>query len=117
MRALPHGKTVTIVRPGPPTFDDYGNDVPGPARQIDVPGCATAPQDGNGAGGNEILQARDTVLAGLTLYAPSGTDLRPTDRVLVDGVLYEVDGLPGGFASPFTGSSGPLVASLQYITG
>lgn len=117
MRELPQGETVTIVRPGAPTQDAYGNDVPGAPTEISVPGCGIAPQDGNGAGGNELVQARDTVIAGLVLYAPAGTDLRPTDKVRVAGVLYEVIGQPGGFRSPFTGSTGPVVASLQLVTG
>jgi hypothetical protein len=117
MRALPQGETITIVRPGPPTQDAYRNDVPGIPAETDVPGCGIAPRDGNGSGGNEIVQARDTVIAGLVLYAPSGTDLRATDRVRVAGVLYEVDGPPGAFRSPFTGSTGPVVAALQLVTG
>src|SRR5690606_21170912 len=84
MRALlPHGETVTIVRPGPPTQDEYGNDVPGTPVEIDVPGCGVAPRTSS-----EITDARDTVIVGLTLYAPAGTDLRATDRVRVGGELY-----------------------------
>lgn len=117
MRALPNGETVTIVRPGPPTRDAYGNDVPGAPTETDVPGCGLAPRDSTGAGSNEIVQARDTVITGLILYAPWGTDLRATDKIRVGGVLYEVDGQPGSFRSPFTGSTGPVVAALQIVTG
>jgi hypothetical protein len=117
VRELPHGETVTIVRPGPPTQDEYGNDVPGAPTEIAVPGCGVAPRDGNSAGSNELTQARDTVIVGLTLYAPAGTDLRATDQVRVDGDLYEVQGRPGSFRSPFTGSSGPVEAALQLVTG
>ncbi len=117
MRELPMGETVTIVRPGAPAEDEYGNDLPGVPVEIALPGCAIAPADGTGAGANEIVDARDTVLFALTLYAPYGTDLRPTDRVRVDGVLYDVHGQPGGFRSPFTGSTGPVVAVLSAVTG
>lgn len=117
MRELPEGETVTIVRPGAPTEDEYGNDVPGTPAEITLTGCAIAPADGTGAGSNEMVDARDTVLFALTLYAPHGTDLRPTDQVRVGGVLYDVYGQPGGFRSPFTGSTGPVVATLSAVTG
>lgn len=117
MRELPAGDTVTILRPGPPTEDVYGNDVPGTPTEICVPGCAVSPRDSTGAGTNEITDARDTVIVGLTLYAPAGTDIRATDQVRVNGELYEVDGQPGRFRSPFTSSAGPVVVALELVTG
>jgi hypothetical protein len=82
-----------------------------------VVGCGIAPRDSGGASGREILQGRDTVITDVTLYAPSGTDLRATDRVRINDVLYEVNGPAGAFASPFTGSQGPVVAALTQTTG
>ena len=117
MRELLHGDTVTIVRPGAPTRDGYGNYVPGPPTEIPVPGCGVAPRDGTGSGPNEITDARDTVITGLTLYAPYGTDIRATDKVRVGGQLYEVEGQPGSFRSPFTASTGPVVVALELVTG
>lgn len=117
MHELTQGDTVTIIRPGPATQDAYGNDVPGTPTEIPVTGCGIAPRDGTGSASNELIDARDTVISGLTLYAPYGTDIRATDKVLVGGQLYEVEGLPGSFRSPFTGSTGPVVASLELVTG
>jgi hypothetical protein len=117
VRELPHGDTVTIVRPGAPTRDGYGNYVPGPATEIAVPGCGVAPRDGTGAGNNELTDARDTVITGLTVYAPYGTDVRATDMMRVGGELYDVVGLPGSFRSPFTASTGPVVVALELVTG
>ncbi|WP_372344748.1 hypothetical protein [Streptomyces sp. KL116D] len=117
MRELPFGEPVTILRPGPPTQDVYGNDVPGAPTEVPVPGCAVAPRDGTGAGANEITDARDTVITGLTLYAPFGTDIRATDQIRIGDELYEVDGQPGSFRSPFTGSTGPVVVALELVTG
>ena len=117
MRALSQGETVTVLRPGPAAQDAYGNDVPGTPTEIPVLGCAVAPRDGTGAGANEIVDARDTVITGLTLWAPYGTDIRATDRIRVAGIVYEVDGQPGSFRSPFTGSTGPVVAALELVTG
>lgn len=117
MRELPFGETVTIVRPGPPTEDIYGNDVPGAPTEIPLYGCAVAPRDGTGSASNELLDARDTVITGLTLYAPHGTEIRATDKIRVGGDLYEVEGQPGSFRSPFTGSTGPVVVALELVTG
>lgn len=117
MHELPHGDTVTIVRPGAPTRDAYGNDVPGTPTEIQVAGCGISPRDSTGSASNEITDARDTVISGLTLYAPYGTDIRATDKVRVGGQLYEVEGLPGSFRSPLTGSTGPVVAALELVTG
>ena len=119
MRDLPQGETVVVVRPGPATQDAYGNDVPGPPTEIPVDGCAVEPVDSTGAGANEIVDGRDTVFSGLRLYCPYGTDIRPTDQIRVGGVLYDVygDGGGPGFRSPFTGSTGPVVVALTYVTG
>lgn len=117
MRELPFGDTVTILRPGVSTRDVYQNDVPGTPTEISVTGCAVAPRDGTGAGTNEIVDARDTVITGLTLWAPYGTDIRATDRVRVGSDIYEVEGHPGTFRSPFTGSTGPVVVALELVTG
>lgn len=117
MRPLPNGKTVTVVRPGTATTDAYGNDVPGPPTEFDVEGGAVAPRDGNTAGPNEIVDARDTVISGLTWWAPPGTDVQATDRARVDGILYDVIGRTGSFTSPFTGFTGPVVVDLEYVSG
>lgn len=117
MHELPNGDTITIVRPGEATRDGYGNYVPGPPTEIPVTGCGVAPRDGSSAGDNELTDARDTVITGLTVYAPYGTDVRATDKMRVGGQLYDVVGLPGSFRSPFTGSTGPVVVSLELVTG
>lgn len=112
MNGFTHGETVTILRPGPSTEDEYGNEVPGPPTETDVPGCAVAPRSSS-----EDVQARDQVIIGLSVWMPSGTDVQATDQMRVRGVLYEVDGEPGGYASPFTGTSGPVQVALTRIEG
>lgn len=112
MAGFPHGETVTIVRPGTPTQDQYGNDVPGAATEISVPGCAVAPR-----ASSEDVQARDQVVEGLTVWMPAGTDVRPTDRVRRGGLLFEIDGEAGEWNSPFTGFAGPVQVALSRVTG
>ncbi len=108
----PVGETVTILRPGPPVEDDYGNDVPGPDTETQVAGCAVWPRTSN-----EDNQARAQVIEGLNLVAPYGTDIRPHDRVKIGDLIYEVDGDPGDWASPLTGTKAATQVSLTRVTG
>lgn len=112
MNGFPHGETVTVVRSGEPTEDDYGNSVPGPSTEFDVLGCAVAPRSSS-----EDLQARDQVIVGLNVWLPSGVVVYATDQMRVRGALYEIDGEPGTFSTPFTGSTGPVQVSLTRVSG
>lgn len=109
---FPAGETVTIIRPGPPTRDSYGNDIAGVATELDIGGCAVAP-----AATSEDVQARDQVTQGWTVWMPAGTDVRPTDRVRVRGVEFAVDGSASEWSSPFTGFVGPVQVSVTRVTG
>ena len=42
------------------------------------------------------------VIVGKTVYGPTRA-LDSDDRLVIDGEVYEVDGLPGEWSSPFTG--------------
>lgn len=108
----PMGETITIVRPGAPTQDEYGNDVPGPSVETEVAGCAVWPRTSS-----EDVQARLQVLEGLNVLAPYGTVVGPHDRVRVRGLLYDVDGDPGEWRSPLTGFRGGVQIELTRVTG
>ncbi len=115
--SFPAGETVTRLRPGTPTRDAYGNDVPGPDVETDIEHVAVAPRDGNATAGNEQVQARDQVISGFMVWLPAGTEVRPTDRFRVRSVVCEVDGEDGQWRSPFTGLSSPVQVSLSRVTG
>lgn len=108
----PNGETITILRSGAPTQDDYGNDVPGAEEEIPVAGCAVWPRSSS-----EDDRARMQVTEGLNIVAPYGTDVRPHDRARVRGLLYEVDGDPGEWRSPLTGAKGGVQIELSRVTG
>jgi hypothetical protein len=110
---LPYGRTVTRLRSGEPSYDDYGNEVPGPVTETALDGCAWSPR-----AGTEQLQGQDTVIVGLTLYAPPATDLLATDRVrLPDGTMWAVDGMPGSWWSPYDGAEKGVTAALTRWEG
>lgn len=108
----PAGVVVTFIRPGAPTQDAYGNDVPGAATETDVAGCAVWPRTSD-----EDVQGRMQVTQGLNVVAPYGTDVRPQDQARVGGVLYDVDGDPGDWRSPLTGTRAGVQISLTRVTG
>jgi hypothetical protein len=104
--------TITVLRAGEPTQDDYGNDVPGEDVETDIGGCAVWPRSSD-----EDNRARQQVTEGLNVVAPYGSDIRPHDRIRVRGLLYEIDGEPGSWASPLTGTKAGVQVSLTRITG
>lgn len=109
-----HGETITIQRAGI-TTDRYGNEVADWTNPTEttVAGCALAPRTEDESRAN----ARQGVIIGLTLYAPPGTDLRATDRIVARGETFEVDGFPGDWANPFTGTEFGIEAALRRVEG
>lgn len=107
------GETITVLRPTD-TEDRYHNvvqDWSDPER-TDVEGCAVAPSSSSEDNAN-----RQGVVAGLTVYAPADADIRHTDRVEVRGLVYEVDGTPNDWRSPFSGRRPGLEVALKRVEG
>lgn len=111
MTGWPAGETATVLRPGPTTQDPYGNDVPGEDTETTYQGCAVWPRVSS-----EDVQARDQVIDGLYVLFPAGADVQATDRIRVRGEVYLVDGEPGLYRSPMTGTTvGPQVSLTRII--
>lgn len=104
-------ETVTRIRDGVPTRDAYGNDVPGAPTSVSIHGCAVLPR--NVRASDEFTDGRDQVRTTRILYAPAGTDLTPTDRIVRNGVTYEVDGDP----AVYPGTLAHLEVNLKAVTG
>lgn len=102
-----YGKTIAIV---PQTVDKYGNRTAGVA--VTVPGCVV--YDTPGA---EAVHGQDTVTYTATVLAPPGTVVEPTDRIIVDGVTFEVVGNPIVWVSPHTGESPGVQINLRVVVG
>lgn len=115
----PFGETVTILRTGAsPGRDQRGNPIPGPVTETDIKGCVVTPREAAPQVGGQDQQARDTVIVGYTVYAPSGSDVLTTDRVRIRGQVCEVTGEPGEWLrSPFTGTQGPVQFAADRVTG
>jgi hypothetical protein len=107
------GETITRLRA---TLEDdrYGGQDKNwtdPAEST-IRGCAIAPrlegEEGTG---------REGVVIGWTVYAPADADILPTDRLRIRSVDHEVDGQPGEWWSPFTGSPKGLEIRTRRVDG
>lgn len=60
----------------------------------------------------------DTVKASTVLFAPSGSDIRIDDIIVLDdNTAWHVWGLPTEFQSPFTGWQPGMQAPLRHFAG
>ena len=105
------GKTVTWVQRTVTGKDALGNDVYGDV-QTPIDGCVVYPR-----GSTELVQGQDLVTDGLTVLLPSGTAVTATDRAIVDGVTYEVDGQPSVWSNPWASVADSVQVQLKVVTG
>ncbi len=77
-----------------------------------VPGCIVWP-----TGSTEKIQGQDQTSESLTLLAPYGTDVTAYERAQVRGLVYEVNGIPSVWASPFTQTRAGVEVRLTRVTG
>lgn len=107
---FPHGRVVTLIRGG--TVDQYGNPTEGTDR-IDIPGCAVAPRTST----DTTDRGRSGVVVGLSVYLPAGADVQPGDGFEIDGVAWQIEGVPGEWTSPFTGWAAGIEVALSRGEG
>jgi len=104
----------TIIRLRATTAtDDHGNDVPdwsAPGRKP-IRGCAVEP-----GAPQEYLIGRDASRVQWFIMAPARTDVKGSDRVEWQGVVYEVSGEPAPWASE-SGRLDYLAIVLQTWNG
>lgn len=91
-----HGITITVRRVTT-TDDGLGNLVESVVESSWGP-CAVAPRYANEGTSPDA----PGVIVGKTVYGPA-RDLDSDDRLVIDGVEWQVEGLPGVWSSPFTG--------------
>lgn len=89
-------ETVTVHRPLPGGENRFGEQAGGWADTV-VEGCIILPREAPGAAEPGFRQA--TVIIGLVIYAPPGTDVQATDEVTARGDRWRVDGEPGDYRS------------------
>lgn len=107
------GISVFRVRSTPGGTDADGDPVAGTTSSLEIDGCMVAPRQAT----EPTERGRAGVIVGLTLYAPLDTDLVHTDRIEIDGVLYEIDGEPGTWRNPWKPSHGGVEVALRRAVG
>lgn len=60
---------------------------------------------------------RNLVTLQAVLYVPAGTDVQPSDKLIVRGTTYEVTGQPIGEINSFTGTAGMIPVPIKVVTG
>ncbi|WP_310962147.1 hypothetical protein [Nocardioides terrisoli] len=106
---MPFGETVTLHTRSVLDQDADGNDVLYDVDTV-LSGVPVWP-----AGGTELVQGQDTLISGLFALLPAGTDVSGIDSVTVYGDEYEVDGEPGRFTNPFTGTDPGVQVHLTRV--
>ena len=91
-------QSIKIIRPGTKTV--RGSEIP------DWDEATTLSEDGR------VLGLSD----GLTVYVPSGTDVKAGDHIEVDGETYEINGVPRDWTSP-TGRVSNIQLNLKRYSG
>lgn len=109
-------ETISIERPGAPTRDSTGAEVPGPPVSFAVDFCAVISPYGVTVGSStETHDASTTIETRRVLFAPLGTDVRASDRITrSNGEVWQVEGRPNPL--PAT-SLAHLEANLKEVTG
>ena len=82
-------RTVRVIRE--PKADRLKGDAQGPAPEHDIEGCVVLPRSTSEEGKGWVI------IEGRTVIAPFGADVLGTDKVRVDGTVWEVDGVPGDY--------------------
>lgn len=110
-----HGETVVRLRAVEATnaYGDIERDWAN-AAEARIDGCALAPTVEQ-----EFHQpGRDGVEVGWTLYAPYAADVTAYDRIEHHRYgMFEVDGEPGLWRSPFTGREAGMTVRLRRVEG
>lgn len=109
---MPTNGVVVRVRRGPGGVDAYGDPIPGADTRSTIADAFTAPRSSA-----DLNERRQGVIIGLTLYAPLDADIKHTDLIEVDGVLFEIDGEDGRWLHPFTGWRAGIEAALTRVEG
>ena len=118
MSRYPFSRAVTLVNRTKAGSDPYGNDLFSDV-ELTVTDCAVWPGFSVSVArtSDEQIGDRSTVITGLTVMMPAGTVVRSFDRVRVNGRLFDVDGEPSEWISPYTNTSSGVQVILRAVEG
>lgn len=106
-------QSIKIIRPGTKTV--RGSEIPDwdeASEPVTVNNCSVQPAATTLSEDGRVLGLSD----GLTVYVPSGTDVKAGDHIEVDGETYEINGVPRTWTSP-TGRVSNIQLNLKRYSG
>lgn len=113
---------VTVINP--PGVDEYGDPIPGSGTEVTYEDVIVAPRVGGpGTASSEIHgRGRNGVIEGLTAYLPPDAVVKFTSQIKVhhpahEDHVFEVEGEPGVWESPFTSVEHGLEVALRRAQG
>lgn len=112
---FPAGATATVLRQQR-TVDAYGDEVATEWEESHEL-CGVALAWSTSGEGSTVEPARQAVTEQPQLLGPVGIDLIDGDRVVVDGVHFDVIGNTVPWVSPFTGASHGSTTNLRRVEG
>lgn len=107
---FPHGVTITLVSTTT-TTDDFGNGTTETVESQWGP-CAVAPRYATESTDPRV----PPVIVGKIVYGPPAA-IDSDDTLLIDGIAYQVDGLPGEWTNPFTGWQPGIEVPVKRAAG
>jgi hypothetical protein len=108
---FPYGVMVTVLS-STETVDKYGDTDAAAATSSLWGPCAVAPR----TTAERVDSRSPAVITGLTVYGPRVT-LKASDRLVINGDTYEIDGIPGDWSSPFTGWQPGIEVAVVRASG
>lgn len=103
-----HGNATVL-----PSWDDPDH----PPEEVEIKGVAVAPGSGMFSTRRAESLEREQSISSVSLYGPSGIDIKVGDRVRVNGVMWEVSGEPHEFTNPITGWEAGTETPLESVRG
>lgn len=103
----PFGKTITVT---PQTTDNFGDRTAGDP--VEIGGCVVYQVPGT-----ETVAGQDTLVYQMTVIAPPGSAISPTDTVTIDGSVYEVASQAIDWQSPLTGTRPGVQFMVRRVVG
>jgi head-tail adaptor len=90
------GETVVILKPGTEEDPYSGETTTSWANPTETPVLALVPPEPRPSS-EPVMDARNAVTSGWTIYLPTGTDVTAGDRIRVRGTVYDVSGEPAAW--------------------
>lgn len=107
------GETIGVLRSAV-TVDRYGNETRTDYTQVaQLYGCAVYPATSVDLGATN----RDGTTTSLTVLVPPDSDVLPTDRLVIRGRTYAIDGEPHDWHSPLTGWEPGMQVTVYRVEG